>query len=43
MPYKIIGISGSPVKSGNTDTFLKGRRKGPEGVKPEGVKSPIDF
>jgi len=22
MPYKIVGISGSPVKEGNTDTFL---------------------
>lgn len=22
MPYKIVGISGSPVKKGNTDTFL---------------------
>jgi multimeric flavodoxin WrbA len=22
MPYKIVGISGSPVKNGNTDTFL---------------------
>ncbi len=22
MPYKILGISGSPVKEGNTDTFL---------------------
>lgn len=22
MPYKILGISGSPVKKGNTDTFL---------------------
>ncbi|MCG8636430.1 MAG: flavodoxin family protein [Desulfobacterales bacterium] len=22
MPYKIVGISGSPVKGGNTDTFL---------------------
>ena len=22
MPYKIVGISGSPIKEGNTDTFL---------------------
>ncbi len=22
MPFKIVGISGSPVKEGNTDTFL---------------------
>jgi len=22
VPYKIVGISGSPIKEGNTDTFL---------------------